>query len=111
MINRRLGSPVRDGRLQLPRVAPLAVHEPRVVVALVEELEDGRKNLRLLVRQRDASGVAVGDILVEGRLEEGGEAEGGFVGGEEAVFFSDDEGYDGGGGVAVGLDVRKLDWW
>lgn len=72
------------------------MHEARVVVALVEELEDGGEDLGLLVGQGDAARVgAVGDVLAEGGLEEGGEEEGGLVGGEEAVFFADDEGDDG----------------
>lgn len=54
VIDGRLDGAVGDGRLQLPRVAALAVHEARVVVTLVEELEHGGEYLGLLVGEGDA---------------------------------------------------------
>lgn len=52
------GGLVENGRLvlalDLPGVAPLVVDQPRGVVILVQVLEDGREDLRLLVCDRDA---------------------------------------------------------
>ena len=58
-----------DG-LELPRVAALVVHEARVVVALVEELEHGREDLGLLVGQGEALCLGFHELAAEGVLEE-----------------------------------------
>lgn len=51
-----IGSTARRcvGPLQLPRVAALVVQQARVVVALVEVLENRRKNFGLVIGQGDA---------------------------------------------------------
>ena len=54
MVDRGLASRALLVKLfQLPRVATFVVHQTRVVVSLVEVLEDGREDLWLVVRQMD----------------------------------------------------------
>lgn len=88
------------GGLNLPRVAALVVHQARVVVALVEVLEHGAKDLGLLVGEGDALGGGVHVPVPEGVAEEGAAAEDVLVGGKEALFSADDEGDDGRSQVA-----------
>lgn len=97
MVDGGLGGPAGLVELlEVPRVAALVVHQPRVVVALVQVLEDRREDLRLVVGQVDAlarSGfrVLVGQCL----LKPWRCAEHVFVGREDALVSADDEGYDG----------------
>lgn len=91
VIHRRLDGAFRISGLQLPRVAALAVHEARVVIALVHELQDGREDLGFFVRESYALCVSLGKILVQRRSKERREAENVLMGGEEAVFVADDE--------------------
>lgn len=90
------------GRLELPRVLALVVHEVGVVVAFVEVLKHGGEDLGLLVRQGDAFGGGLHELAAAGGVEEGRDAEDVFVGGEEALFAADDERDDGRGQGAVG---------
>lgn len=83
--------------LELIRVPPLVVHQAGKVISLVEKLEHGGEDLRLLVGKGDALGDRVHVAVSQGAGEEGGRAEDVFVGGEEALFSSDDEGDDGRG--------------
>lgn len=88
--------------LKLPAVFALVVEQPRVVVAFVEVFEHRGENLGGLVRQGDAFGDAFEELGAADCGEEGGEGEDVFVGGEEALFRADAEGYDWGGHCAVG---------
>lgn len=96
------------GGLQLPRVAPLAVHKPRVVVALVEVLEHRREDLGRLVGQGEAAALghgAVGVVLLlvqQDVGEVGGTGEDVLVGGKDALVGADDEGDDGADAAASG---------
>lgn len=71
---RALGGIVIDGRLalgpahipsrlNLPRVSPRVVHQPRIVVALVQILEDRREDFGRLVGQGDALAGVEGVVL------------------------------------------------
>ena len=86
---------VRGRLLDLPRVPPLVVQEAGVVVALVEVLEDGGKDLGGLVREGDAPG----GVHVWAALQRVGEvgrvAQDMLMGGEYAVLVTDDESYNG----------------
>jgi hypothetical protein len=95
---------IRIRVLELPGLFPAVMSEPRVVVSFVEILEDAGEDLGLFVWEVDALsrwlegwswawrcwagclGCAVG-------CEEGGCAEDGFVGGEEAFFRAHAEHY------------------
>ena len=90
--------------LQLPCLRPAVVSQTRVVVTLVEILEDAGEDLGLLVWKVDAlarwlvgeSGpwrIRVWCLGCAVRGEEGGCAEDGFVGGEEALFRAHAEHY------------------
>lgn len=97
---------------QLPRVALLAVHQPRIVVALVQVLENGREDLGFFIGQRDLLVLRVHHLVLEHALEERGSAEDILVGGENPLLLTYDEGDDSGDGVAgvrVGQILHKLD--
>lgn len=81
--------------LNLPRVASLVVHQTRVVVTLVEILEDRAKDLGLLVGKGDALGGGVHVPVSKSVAEEGAAAEDVFVSCKEALFSTDDESDDG----------------
>ena len=95
---------------------PLVLDQSRVVVALVEVLQNGGEDLGFLIGECDASGGCGGrgrralDVVAtsKGGLEEGGCAEDVFVGGEEALFGADDEGYDRRGEVAVRMKCQCM---
>jgi hypothetical protein len=57
--------------LKLPRISLLVVDEARIIVALVEILEDGREDLGLLIRQRDLLALRVEHLVLQHALEEG----------------------------------------
>ena len=106
MINRRLdatttaigsNSRVVIRVLELPGVAAFVVVEARVVVAFVEVFEDGGEDFRLFFGHVDAAGMCFAELAAAGGSEERREAEDIFVGGEEALFTADDNGYDWGG--------------
>ncbi len=63
--------PARERVLELPRVSVLVVQQARVVVALVEVLEDGAEDLRFLVRQRDPLALRLEVVAGQDLLEEG----------------------------------------
>lgn len=92
---------VARGRLNLPRVAALVVREAGKVVALVEVLEDGAEDFRLLVGQRNALGRRVHVRGAQRLREKGTGAEDVLVGGKEALLGADDEGDDAGGDATV----------
>lgn len=100
VVDSRFDWAVGIGGLELPRVAALAVDEAWVVVTLIQELKHGREDFGLFVRKRDALRVALGEVLVQSRLEERRKAEDVLVSGEEAVLVPDNERDDGRGGVA-----------
>ena len=77
------------------------MHEPRIVVALVEILKDSGEDLWLLLGQADTLVVGLEELVAAAGREERGEAQDLFVGGEKSLFRSDTEGDDGGGQVAV----------
>lgn len=92
------------GVLQLPCLSSAVVSQPRVVVALVEVLEDAGENFGLLVWEVNAFAcrlegesrpwrIRVRCLGCTVRGEEGRCAEDGFVGGEEAVFGAHAEHY------------------
>lgn len=85
----------RRSILQQPDVATFVVYETRVVVALVEVLEDGGKDLRVLLGQADALVVGLEELAAAAGSEERGETEDLFVGGEETLLGADTEGDDG----------------
>ncbi len=67
---------VRDRRiLELPRIPALVVADGRIVVALVEILEDAREDLGIIIGQVDALGVSLEELTPTGRREERRQAE------------------------------------
>lgn len=100
VVDSRFDWTVGIGGLELPRVAALAVDEAWVVVTLIQELKHGREDFGLFVRKRDALRVALGEVLMQSRLEKGRKAEDVLVSGEEAVLVPDNERDDGRGGAA-----------
>ena len=89
------------GYLEFPAVLTLVVQEAGVVVAFVEVFEDGGEDLRGFVWEGNAFGDGFEELGADYSREEGGEGEDIFVGGEEALFGADAEGYDRGGHCAV----------
>lgn len=69
--------------LELPRVAVPVVHQAGIVIALVEILEDGRKDLGLLVREGDSLVHDIQGFPLARRLEKGRLAEDILVRGKE----------------------------
>jgi len=82
--------------LERPRVTLLVVHEARVVVALVQEFEDGAEDLWLLVWESDAS-LAWGleELLTAGRGEPRRAREDIFMRGEETLVLAHSNRDDG----------------
>ncbi len=100
VIDGGLGATVVAGLLQLPRVPLLVVHKARVVVGLVEILENGREHLGLFVGQRNLLGLRVHHLVLQDALEEGRGGQDILMGGKDALFLADDEGDDRGDGAA-----------
>ena len=94
------GHGVLVGGLELPAVLTLVVQQAWVVVAFVEVFEDGGEDLGGFVREGDAFGDGFEEAGADYGGEEGGERKDIFVGGEEALFGADTEGYDWGGHCA-----------
>ena len=92
--NRALSVPlVVFAAFELPAVPPLVVQQAGVVVALVEVFEHGGEDLGDVVGQVDAFGEGFEELAAADCGEEGGVGEDVFVGGEEALFGADAEGY------------------
>lgn len=81
--------------LEFPRVAAFVVQQARVVVALVEVLEDGGEDLGEFFGEVDAFGGGFEELAAADGGEEGGVGEDVFVGGEETLFGADADGDDG----------------
>lgn len=104
-----LGALVPDGArgrprgdvFELPAVLTLVVQEFGVVVAFVEEFEDGGEDFRDFFREGDAFGLGLEELAAGYGGEEGGGGQDGGVGCEEAGGGADGEGQDWGGEVAV----------
>jgi hypothetical protein len=93
MIDGRLYTPRSAiARLQLPRIPPLIMDQPGIIIPLVEIFEDGGEDLRLLVGEIDLLALRFHELPPAGSLEEWREAEDVFVGSEEALLSPDDEG-------------------
>lgn len=102
-----IGSMVIDGRLSatiilklfdLPRVSLLVVDQARIVVPFVHVLQDGGEDFRFLISQVDALVVRRVCIHVHVRqvaLEPRRCTQDIFVGGEDALVSSDNEGDNG----------------
>lgn len=81
--------------LELPRVPAFVVQQARVVVALVEILEDGRKDLGELFGQIDPLGAGFEELASTDGGEEWRVGEDIFVGGEQTLFRTHAYGDDG----------------
>ena len=93
MVDGRLYAPRSAvARLQLPRILPLIMDQPGIIIPLVEIFEDGGEDLGLLVGEVDLLALGFHELPPAGRLEERREAEDVFVGSEEALLSPDDEG-------------------
>jgi hypothetical protein len=93
MINRRLHTACPTcPSLDLPRISPLVVDQPRIIIAFVEVFENGGKDFGLFVWEGDAFARRFHELASAGGLEEGRYTEDVFVSGEEALFAADDEG-------------------
>jgi hypothetical protein len=103
-----LGPAILAGLFQLPRVPLLVVHQARVVVALVEELEDGREDFGFFVGQRDLLGLRVHQLVLQDALEEGRSTQDVLVGGEDPLLLTDDEGDDSRNGTTRAGHVSTL---
>ena len=92
MVNRALGLAFAlvVGRLKLIRIAPLAVNEARVVITLVEKLEDGAEDLGLFIRKGNLLGDGVHVSVTQGRSEEGRRGEDVLMGSKESLLGADD---------------------
>lgn len=80
------------GRFQLPRVAPLAVNKARIIIALVKKFQHRRKYFRFFLGKCNPLRVSVGDVSVEGSLEERRKAEDFLVSGKKPLLGTDNEG-------------------
>jgi hypothetical protein len=95
MIHRALhASSAALATLKLPRIPPLIMDQPRIVVAFVEVFEDGGEDLGFFVWEGDSLACCFEELASAGCLEEWRVAELVFVGGEQSLFSADDEGYD-----------------
>lgn len=96
---------MEDGRLALPTIivdascilqftaiATLVLQKPRVVVALVEVLEDAGEDFGLLVGQVNPFVVGFEELAATVGCEERGDAEDVFVGGKETLLRADADG-------------------
>ena len=101
------GAVVVAAVLEGPRVALLAELETGVVVALVQVLENGRKDLGLLVGQVDALVGGLEELAAAGCLEPGRVRQDVLVGGEEALLVADRDCDDGAEGV-VSYVIRGI---
>lgn len=66
-----------------------------VVVTFVQELEDGREGLGILVGERDPLVLGVHRLVLENGPEEGRSAKNVLVGREDPLVGSDDQRHDG----------------
>lgn len=85
---------------QLPGVSAPVVQQPRVIVSLVQILEDAGEDLGLLLRQADGLAVSVGGFEKLSSTDIGkdrGHAEDFFMCGKESLFGSYADSDDGGG--------------
>jgi hypothetical protein len=80
----------------------LVVDQARVVVALVQVLENGRENLGLLVGQVYPLVGRLEELAAAGCLEPGRVGQDILVCSEEALLVSNGDGDDGAGGVLAG---------
>jgi hypothetical protein len=87
--------------LQEPTASLLIVVDVGRVVALVEVLKDGGEDFGGFIGQFDAFACGLEELRPDDVGEEGRFVEDAFVGGEESLFGTDADGYDGGVGVAV----------
>lgn len=71
------------------------MHESRVVIALVEVFQNGTEDLRLFVGKGNALRGGIHVTVAEGMGEKRAVAEDFLVGGEQALFSTDDERDDG----------------
>ena len=93
MINRRLDSSCSaTASLDLPRVSPLIMDQPRIIIAFVEIFEDGREDLGFFVWEGDSFVRRFEELASAGCLEKWRDAEDVFVCGEETLFTTDDKG-------------------
>lgn len=81
--------------LKVPGLPLFVVLHTRVIVALVQELEDAAKNLGLLVREIDATSGRLEELAAASSGEVWRVAEDFLVGGKEAGLVADTEGDDG----------------
>ena len=101
------GAAAAVGRLlDLPRVAALAVHEARVVVALVHVLEDRGEDLGGFVRQGDALGRGLDVLALQDVREVWRVAEDVLVSGEDSLLVADYERDDGADTTVSKVHVR-----
>jgi len=81
--------------LETPGIAALVVHKARVVVTFVEILEDTGKDFGVFVGQKDASVVALEELIATGRCKEGRVDQHVFVSGKQSLFLSHHNSDDG----------------
>lgn len=93
----RAAGVLRVGVLELPGVARSVMNQPRVVVPLVEVLENGGENLRFLIGEVNPPALRIKELLAAGPIEEGRLAEDIFVRSKEPALAADGQGDDGGG--------------
>lgn len=97
------GTGYLPGRLQFPRVSLLVVNQTRVVIALVEILEDRREDLRGLVRKSNALW-RLFDIVFQELSKVGCSSKDIVMCSEKAVFVADykrDDGTDAAAAVRI----------
>lgn len=82
------------GRFQLPRVAPLAVDETRVIISLVKKFQYGRKYFGFFLGKCNPLRVSVGEVSVKGSLEERRQAKDFLVSGKKPLLCTDNKSDD-----------------
>jgi len=94
--------------LEHPSVTAFVVHQPWRVIALVEIFEDAGENFRFLVWQKDASIVALEEVVSARRCEERRMRENILVSGEQSLFLSHHNSDDGAGESGRAAFNRRL---
>jgi len=105
------GGPTRERILELPRVAVLVVHQAGVVVALVEVLEDGAEDLRLLIGERDPPVLRIRNGPAQDPVEERSLAQHILMRRKQPCLGAHHHGDDGRGGKVLLADLRLGRRW
>lgn len=108
-VDRRLDVLFASIFFEFPSVATFVVQKAGVVVAFVEVLEDGGKDLGELFRKIDSFRARLEELASTDGGEERGVREDIFVGGEETLFGTDADGDNGRGESADHVQISAIE--